>query len=174
MQVVLVLVRETTLRGAISDEFEIAGGRLSICVFAALNIDGRKERMGFESRSLWYGWNFVLGVAAERVAVNEDVLIARSTALRRDDMCKVFLRYFVDNSYQTFRPVIFVVLSCLLDLTICTIAEAWLFVGHTREIEGELYGWCHDVELGDRPDLALPPEGLRREIGAITQVENRL
>lgn len=124
--------------------------------------------MGFEGRG---GGVRVYELAAggDLVALDNYFLVAGATSFCCDDCSIIGFRNFVDDSYETFMPSVFVIFFRTL-CSIPDICKAGLGVGYSWEVEGELELWGEDIDLAERLDASCAFEGLGGEIRAICKV----
>lgn len=111
------------LGGAVGDEFEVAGGGLSVAGVwageaAAARRGGGSRRCGCEARGVEgvreEGWGRGVhgdgvGGGEERVAGDDDVLVGGTAAFGGDDVVEVGWGELVDDADQRFVPAVFVV-----------------------------------------------------------------
>ena len=154
--------------------------------------DGREERVRVEGGRVWDGGHGG-AVRGERVAGDEDVLVAGAAAFGRDDVRVVGGRDFVDDADEAVGPgwlrlgvavaVVFVLVGRRgaarggggdggIQVAVGGVGEARLGVGEARQVEGHAQGGHDHVRGGEGPDAAAALEGRGAEVGAVREVED--
>lgn len=108
---------------------------------------------------------YELAAGGDLVALDDYVLVAGAAAFSCNDGSIIGFCDFIDDSYETFMPSIFVVVFRFRWRTLCSIpgvCKARLGVGYAWEVEGELDLRDQDVDLTKGLDASRAFEGLCR------------